>query len=85
MTPKSRDHVGLRMLATRLQRGLSQDAVARRAGLDPSYLCRIEGGKVNPTVRTVVRVAEGLRVSPNELLRPSPADEKAKPGQPRFC
>jgi transcriptional regulator with XRE-family HTH domain len=71
--------VGRRMAARRLQRGLSQSAVARRARVDPSYLSRIETGKVHPTVRTAMRIAEALRTDLQELLQPSPPDRKDTP------
>jgi transcriptional regulator with XRE-family HTH domain len=66
--------IGKRIAATRAQRGLSQGLVARRAGTDPSYLSRIETGKVHPTVRTAMRIAAALRISLDDLLGPSPSD-----------
>lgn len=66
--------LGKRIAATRAQRGLSQGLVARRAGTDPSYLSRIETGKVHPTVRTAMRIAGALRISLDDLLGPSPSD-----------
>lgn len=71
--------IGKRIGAWRLQRGMSQGAVARRAGIDPSYLSRIESGKVHPTVRTALRVSAALRVSLDDLLGPSPPDRKDRP------
>jgi len=80
MPVKSReDHIGKRITARRLQRGLSQGIVSRRAGIDPSYLSRIETGKVHPTVRTAGRIADALRVSLGELLGPLPPARKAQP------
>jgi len=71
---KSPVDIGKRIAATRAQRGLSQGLVARRAGTDPSYLSRIETGKVHPTVRTALRIAAALRISLDDLLGPSPSD-----------
>jgi transcriptional regulator with XRE-family HTH domain len=70
--------LGKRIAATRLQRGLSQGLVARRAGTDPSYLSRIETGKVHPTVRTAMRIASALRISLDDLLGPSPPELKGR-------
>ena len=72
--------LGQRILALRSRAGLSQHAVARRAGLDPSYLSRIENGRVRPKVGTAMKVAKALRVSANDLLGPSPTD-----GEGRRC
>lgn len=61
-----------RLVAVRSRRGLSQKAVARLAGLDASYLSRIECGRVQPTLRTAMRIAGALGVSANDLLGPPP-------------
>jgi transcriptional regulator with XRE-family HTH domain len=80
MTTRTQDgEVGGRILAGRLRRGLSQGTVSRLAGIHPSYLSRIETGKVHPTVRTAVRIATALQLSLDELLGPSPSDSSEKP------
>lgn len=71
--------IGKRIAANRLQKGLSQATVSRRAGIDPSYLSRIETGKVHPTVRMAMRISSALRVSVQDLLGPSPPDQKDHP------
>ncbi|MCZ6650629.1 MAG: helix-turn-helix transcriptional regulator [Acidobacteria bacterium] len=67
------------MFSSRQRRGLSQGTVSRLAGIHPSYLSRIETGKVHPTVRTAVRIATALQISLDELLGPSPASSADKP------
>lgn len=49
--------------------GLSQDAVAREAMMDQSQYNRIERGRVDPSIRTLTRVARALQTTPAELLR----------------
>jgi len=66
--------VGHRLAAARLRRKLSQATVARRAGIDASYLSRIENGKVQPTLHTIVRVVRGLRGSIDEVVSPDPVE-----------
>jgi transcriptional regulator with XRE-family HTH domain len=69
MAQKSRNlAVGRRIVASRVQRGLTQAVVSRRAGIAPSYLSRIETGRVHPTVGTALRIAAALRMSLDELL-----------------
>jgi transcriptional regulator with XRE-family HTH domain len=70
-----------RLTATRIQSGLSQSDVAHRAGLAPSYLSRIETGRIQPTVPTANKIAAALRVSLSELLAPRPPN-LAKQGCP---
>ena len=62
--------IGRRLCAARLQRGLSQGTVARLAGIGPSYLSRIENGRIQPSFRTVVRVQRALRADFEELAGP---------------
>jgi len=66
--------VGHRLAAARLRRKLSQATVARRAGIDASYLSRIENGKVQPTFHTIVRVVRGLRANIDEVVSPDPVE-----------
>ncbi|UCF67102.1 MAG: helix-turn-helix transcriptional regulator [Acidobacteriota bacterium] len=73
--PPELPDVGRRLAAARLQRGLSQRTVGRRAGIAASYLSRIETGKVQPTFRTVVRIAEALKMPLEEIDAPTPTDE----------
>jgi transcriptional regulator with XRE-family HTH domain len=60
--------IGRRLRSARLQRGLSQGTVARRAGIAPSYLSRVETESVQPTFRTVLRIHHALRADVAELL-----------------
>jgi transcriptional regulator with XRE-family HTH domain len=70
--------LGQRLAATRIQSGLSQNAVAHRAGLAASYLSRIETGKIQPTVPTANKIAMALRVPLGELLGPMPPSHKSQ-------
>ena len=77
--PPKRADVGSRIAAWRSTRGLSQSTISRNAGIAPSYLSRIENGRVHPTVRTAMRIAAALGVTMNDLLGPSPPDRKNRP------
>ena len=71
MTPKSTSSdVGQRLATVRLQKGLAQNDVALRAGIAPSYLSRIENGKVHPTIGTAQQVASALGTDLAEVLKP---------------
>jgi transcriptional regulator with XRE-family HTH domain len=52
----------------RLEKGLTQDALAQGAFMDPAEIRRIESGRRDPGVRVLSRVAGGLGVKPAELL-----------------
>lgn len=48
--------------------GLTQEAVAAGAMMDQSQYSRIERARVDPSVRTLTRIARALRTTPSELL-----------------
>ena len=70
--PRPGDHGRLRLGSTirklRQNLGLSQAAFAKAAQINRTYLAGIEGGKRNPTLRNVARIAKGLNISVNELF-----------------
>lgn len=60
----------------RVKRSLSQEALAVDAGVDRSYVGRIERGVENPTVETLDRLAKALEVPTAELLAVPKSTEK---------
>ena len=52
----------------RNQKGLSQEEVALRADITPTYLGQIEHGKKSPTIRVVERICTALGVSLADLF-----------------
>lgn len=70
--------IGRRVAELRAAKGFTQAQLAEALGLDVTHLQKIEGGKLNVTVRTLCMLADGLGcASAQELLAP-PA-----PGEPR--
>lgn len=58
-----------RIRTIREERGLTQQAVARAAGIATDMVSRLENGHyTSPGLRTLVRIAEGMNVSLAELL-----------------
>jgi transcriptional regulator with XRE-family HTH domain len=60
---------GRRLRDLRHKRGLSQEELANRAGLDRTYISSCEAGRRNVTLRTITRLAEALGVEPETLIR----------------
>jgi transcriptional regulator with XRE-family HTH domain len=71
--------LGKLILAARLRRGLSQRIVARRSGIDPGYLSRIEHGKIRPSIDMGLRIAAALRVPLSELFEIPSRGKKTGP------
>ena len=58
----------------REERKLSLDNVARLSGVSKSMLGQIERGEVNPTVSTVWKISNGLKISFTQLMSRPEAD-----------
>lgn len=52
----------------RLERQISQEELALLAGVDRSYLGRVERGDNNPATLTLVKIAAALGISVAELF-----------------
>lgn len=52
--------LGQRIRQMRLMHGLSARELARRAGVTPGYLSRVENGHISPTVQTLTRVMQAM-------------------------
>ncbi|WBU55409.1 helix-turn-helix domain-containing protein [Paracoccus sp. SCSIO 75233] len=53
----------------RKARGLSQEELAHRAGIDRTFVSGCERLVRNPTLTTVEKIAAGLEVDPSELFK----------------
>ena len=60
--------IGENLKRIRAEKGLSLDAVAKLSSVSKSMLGQIERGEVNPTISTVWRIANGLKVSFTSLV-----------------
>jgi transcriptional regulator with XRE-family HTH domain len=57
-----------RIKALRAERGWSQEQFAERAAMQRSYLADLERGYRNPSVRTLVKIANAFGVSLSALF-----------------
>jgi transcriptional regulator with XRE-family HTH domain len=65
---KSLRRFGQLLTVLRKQRNLGIHDLALRSGVDSRRLTRIEAGKVNIHFTTVLALARGLGITPEELL-----------------
>lgn len=63
-----RQHIGRRLRTVRRQLDLSQEELAERAQLHPTYISRIESGRSLPALDVLIRLSKGLGCSLGELL-----------------
>ena len=60
---------GLNVRKLREARELTQEALAEKAGLHPTYVSGIERGVRNPSLVIIARIAKGLSSSVSEITR----------------
>ena len=61
--------LGLNVRKRREARDLTQETLAERADLDPTYISGIERGLRNPGIKNVARLAKALGLSTAELCK----------------
>lgn len=60
--------LGMRIKELRKIRGLSQEALAEKIGIDPKHLSRIEVGKSYPSLDTLEKTAKALQTEMKEFF-----------------
>lgn len=61
-------NLGSNLKAARKKLGLTQEEVAERSGVHATEVSRIEAGKRDPQVSTVLKLAKAVEIAPGQLL-----------------
>jgi transcriptional regulator with XRE-family HTH domain len=72
MGQDDRTRFGERVRKLRLERGLTQEALAARAGLHSTYVGGIERGERNVGLENILKIARALNVPPSDLFSSFP-------------
>lgn len=59
---------GCRLKQNRELKGLTQESLAEKAGLDRTYLSDIERGTRNPGIRNVITIIGALGIPPSDFF-----------------
>ncbi len=59
--------LGAALREFRVDQGLSQEELAHRASLHPTWISHLESGRTNPAWGTIGRIAEALETRVSEL------------------
>jgi transcriptional regulator with XRE-family HTH domain len=78
----AREKVAVNIRRLRVERGVSQEAFAVDAGIDRTYMSRIERKLENPTVTVLERIAAALGVEIAELFVEPGPEAKVPPSLP---
>ena len=65
-----RERVGLNIQELRRIRGISQEDLAHRAGINRGYMGKLENAKYAASLDKIEAIAEALKIDPSELLKP---------------
>ena len=61
--------LGENLKKIRTKKSITQIEIAKKLGVDRSFVSNIENGKTNPTLSTITNLANALDVPVNELLK----------------
>ena len=62
-------HLGLNVRSARETKRFTQEKLAERAALDPTYISGIERGIRNPGIKNVAKIAKALGLTTAELCK----------------
>jgi transcriptional regulator with XRE-family HTH domain len=60
---------GLKVKSVRLSKQMSQGDLAKKLGVDPSYVSQIERGLQNVSLKVIEKIAKALEASACNLLK----------------
>lgn len=76
-TPPLVRAIGRALREERERRGLSQEELSHRAGLDRTFMSGVERGERSPNLRTVLRVTDALAVPFSKVVLAAEATLRA--------
>ena len=63
----------INLAKARIKANLSAYELSLRIDKDASYIHKVENGKINPSLKTILKICEVLQIEPAELFHPSQA------------
>lgn len=60
--------IGARIKNIRLKKGMTQEQLSEKMGINPKYLSSIERGKENPTLNTIINLSQSLGINIDEIF-----------------
>lgn len=62
-------NIGKRIKEERLRLSITQKELAESASLSTSYICDIEVGRTNPSLKTLMKLSSVLNVGVDKLMK----------------
>ena len=63
------EQLGMRIKYLRKRKGWSQEDLALEANVNKNYICDLEKGRRNPTLKILERIALAFRINISELTK----------------
>ena len=67
-TQRKEQKVSSRLYDLRIEREMSQDRLAQKAGIDRKTVNRIENGHFSPSLQSLILLCGALKVKPSDVL-----------------
>ncbi len=61
---------GVNLARARMKADLSAYELSLRIDKDPSYIHKVENGKINISLKSILQICEVLQIQPAELFKP---------------
>jgi transcriptional regulator with XRE-family HTH domain len=61
--------LGRNLKRIRMAKGITQGDIVRKLNVGRGFISNIENGKANPTLSTIFKLAEAIKVPMDELLK----------------
>lgn len=68
MTDESIKKTARQIQAIRRSKHITQELVAKKAGVSISYYAQVERGEINPTTSKLIRIIDALEVESKDIL-----------------
>ena len=60
--------LGLNLKKYRLEKGLTQENLAEKVGIHPTYVGKLEGGRNNPSTKMLYKITRALGIKLSDLF-----------------
>lgn len=60
--------LGIKIKIRRYEKGMTQEELAEKADLHPTYIGSVERGERNLGLKNIIAIAKGLECSPKDLM-----------------
>lgn len=68
MTESASKKIAQNIKKARLEKGLTQETLAKKAGINSNYYAKVERGELNPSLETISKILKALDIKSSDVL-----------------